>query len=152
MVLFVEICLCSKWFYDPCLISELIFYDCCVLLMSSHTLQYSNTSNLKCNKRQFNNTCIFGELTSCCRYRCFHLSDVVQVLYAASQSISPELSETLLSLIAEERGLRAQLEAEADLLEKELDALTTLRQNGFVLPVIEITLNDLFLTTHCKLA
>ncbi|XP_052778403.1 complement C1q-like protein 4 [Mya arenaria] len=51
-------------------------------------------------------------------------------VHVLGQSLPAELGTTLLSLVAEERNLRAQLEAEADLLERELDKLTTLRQNA----------------------
>jgi hypothetical protein len=48
------------------------------------------------------------------------------------QDLPAEIQTTLLSLVAEESNLRARLQDEADLLEKELDALTSLRKNGIV--------------------
>ncbi|XP_060576103.1 cerebellin-1-like [Ruditapes philippinarum] len=46
------------------------------------------------------------------------------------QDLPAEIQTTLLSLVAEESNLRARLQDEADLLEKELDALTSLRKNA----------------------
>ncbi|XP_053377484.1 complement C1q tumor necrosis factor-related protein 4-like isoform X2 [Mercenaria mercenaria] len=47
-----------------------------------------------------------------------------------SQDLPVDISTSLLSLVAEESNLRARLQDEADLLEKELATLTTIRQNA----------------------
>lgn len=55
------------------------------------------------------------------------------------QGLDPEISQNLLSLIAEERNLRLHLETEADKLEKEINALTIARTNGKILKNVLIS-------------